>query len=93
MATIIISDKNKDYDSFITESVEVLRKYEVKGIAISAIMKNGEVLTGYHNMELQDKILAKEYINLDILDQAMCVNCKNYEIDYEDEEFDDEENE
>lgn len=83
---IILSDKNPDYTSFISEALNAFEKYNVKGIAIVAITDT-ENLTGYWNMDLRDKLTAENEIRFDVLDEFIKNNSDRY---FESEEETDE---
>jgi hypothetical protein len=77
--TAIVTDNPKEYTSFLSESIDNLGKEEIKGIAIAAICKNGKVVTGYWNMNLQDKAIIHTNIQYDCIDQLIYTNRDRYQ--------------
>jgi len=86
--TAIITDKPKEYTSFLTESIDNIGKEEIKGIAISAICKDGNVVTGYWHLNLQDKAIIHTNIQYDCIDQLIMTNRDRYQEPMEDESED-----
>jgi len=86
---MLVSDKPlKNYEDFILEAMKTLSEYHhVKSIAIVALVVDKEdksdeeedlTLTGYHNMSLVDKQIAKSAIESDITDQLIMTNINKY---------------
>lgn len=78
MSIFLISDKNIEYQQFIAETVEALANYEVEGIAIVALTKDSQALTGYWNMNLRDKLQAEAEIRFDSIDAFLQANAGRY---------------
>jgi hypothetical protein len=72
--TTIITDKPKEYTPFLTESIDNLCKEDIKGLAICAICKNGDVSTGYWHLSLQDKAIIHTNIQYDCIEQLLYAN-------------------
>lgn len=87
---MLLSDRpQKNYETFLLEGLEELRKYTVRGLAVVALLEPDEedeaVLTGYFNMNLQDKELAAANIQADVVDGILRANIKRYLEELEDE--------
>lgn len=81
--TTIATDKPRGYTGFLSETIEQLGKFGIEGIAISAICEDGNVITGYWNMSLQDKAIVHTNIQYDCIDQFIKANRDKY---FEDQE-------
>lgn len=87
---MLLSDRpQKNYEAFLLEGLEELRKHTVRGLAVVALLEPDEegeaVLTGYFNMSLQDKELAAANIQADVVDGILRANIKRYLEELEDE--------
>ena len=90
--TVVFSDKMQaPYNKFMVDTIERLSKYKVKGLAISALCENGETVTGYWHMSLQDKATVHTNIMYDCIDDMLLINKDRYlgEDDQNDDETDD----
>lgn len=81
-----------EYDGFVVKTLEVLRGYHIKGLAIAAVTqdKGKEVVTGYWGMSMSDKVLAAGHMQADAIDQMILTNRERY---FEGTEEDDEDGE
>jgi len=85
--TVIVSDKGtQKFNPFMADTIERLNENKVKGIAISAICADGNTITGYWNMSLQDKAIAETAIHYDCIDQLIMANRDRYFKEQEDDE-------
>lgn len=75
---IITSDKNKPYNAHISETLNVIENYNVKGIATVILTEDGETLTAYWNMDVEDKGVAEMHIRSDFIDQLVQSNMQKY---------------
>lgn len=88
----ILSDKPfEDYISFVTETLQILSGEKVKGLAVVALLEEpdaggADVLTGYYNMNLQDKQTAASNIQADVTDGIIRANMRRYLEEMEQEE-------
>ena len=69
-----------DYDSFIANTARILGQYDVKGIAIVALLENDgfPAITGYWKMNQCDKAYAAVHIQADSIDQMVGANMHKY---------------
>ena len=94
MSYILLSDKPVEgYAEFLTEAINELSKYNVRGIAIVAMLdqppeENVDAMTGYWNMSLRDKEAAIADIQSDVTAQIVRANLRIFleELEREDEE-------
>lgn len=88
----IISDKPfEDYISFVTETLQIISHQKVRGLAVVVMLEEpdeegADVLTGYYNMNLQDKQAAASNIQADVTDGLVRANLRRYleELEQED---------
>lgn len=80
MATVIITDNNdQDFNNFITRAVDDLKNIpKVKCAVIVAMDGEGNTYHCYHNMTLRDRVIAKQEIEFDIIDNFIKVNLDRY---------------
>ena len=78
MSVVFISKDKKNYDEWLLETVEVLRKNKIKSIAIVALLKDNTAITGYYNMGINEKVITKNEINFDIIDDFLIANKDRY---------------
>jgi hypothetical protein len=87
--TTIVTDKPKEYTPFLTESIDNLGKEDIKGLAVSAICKDGNVFTGYWHLNLQDKAIIHTNIQYDCIDELIYANRGKYQEPMNDDESED----
>ena len=80
---ILISDNPKDYNGFMAKVLEALEDSPPSGLAVVAIAKSGEIMTGYWNMSLKDKLTAESHIRFDVLDEFINNNADRYGLEIE----------
>lgn len=88
----ILSDKPfEDYISFVTEMLQIISHQKVRGLAVVVMLEEpdeegADVLTGYYNMNLQDKQAAASNIQADVTDGLVRANLRRYleELEQED---------
>ncbi len=86
---IITSTSSKPYNEFFMETLNEFEKYNVRALAVIALTDDTQqVLTGYHNMSLLDKQLAKDNLEFDIIDEFLRNNADRYGIEMEGEDED-----
>ncbi len=77
--TFLISDNQQDYHKFVAEAVEMLRAYEIEGIAIVALTPEAN-LTAYWNLDLRGKTIAQSEIEMDRWDNFLQANTGRYDL-------------
>lgn len=78
MKTLIGDTPNKDYETFLLETMDLLGEYkEVKSVAVVAFTDR-EVVTAYHKMCCMDKAYAAVNIQSDYIDDLMMANRDRY---------------
>lgn len=75
--TIITSTKQEEYHKFIAETLSSFEEYKIKGIAIVALTDK-ETLTGYWNMDLNQRAEAETAIRYDVIDGLIMANRERY---------------
>jgi hypothetical protein len=85
----IVSDKKTEYNEWMAETLDKLGDEDIKGISVSAICKNGDVLTGYWNLNLQDKAIIHTNIQYDCIDQMIYTNRDRYQKPMDESEDED----
>lgn len=78
----IISSSNEPYTKFMTDTLNRLEGYNVTGLAV-VVLTEGDVLTGYWNMSLNDKQTAKTHIEYDCIDEFIKNNADRYGLGME----------
>ena len=94
MSYALISNKQPvEYESFMLEALENLRKCNVISIAVVAFTKEGETQTGYWQMNMAEKEHAAAAIRYDAMDDFIKANINRYRNlpDEPDEEIEGEE--
>lgn len=81
---VIVSTSEQPYTQFMAEAMNTFEDYNIKGIAIVALT-DGDTLTGYWNMNLDDRAKVKTEVEFDCIDEFMKRNIDRY-IDYESED-------
>ena len=82
MAFAIVSDKPLgEREQFIQEMMETMAAANAQKIAVIGTLPDGETLSCYWNMSLEDKMLASSWINMDVVDQVIRVNMPHEEED------------
>ena len=81
---VIVSTSEQPYTQFMVEAMNTFEDYSIKGIAIVALT-DSDTLTGYWNMNLDDKAKVKTELEFDCIDEFMKRNIDRY-IDYESED-------
>ncbi len=81
---VIVSTSEQPYTQFMAEAMNTFEDYNIKGIAIVALT-DGDTLTGYWNMNLDDRAKVKAEVEFDCIDEFMKRNIDRY-IDYESED-------
>ena len=76
--TTILSNLQKDYHSFVAEGLETASKYNVKGVALVFLCQDDECLTGYWNMDINDKLQVENNIRFDNIDAFIKANIDRY---------------
>ncbi|MGN0163519.1 MAG: hypothetical protein ACI4EA_08090 [Candidatus Ornithomonoglobus sp.] len=74
---IIASTSKQPYTKFVTEMLNTLEQYNVRGIAV-VVLADNENLSGYWNMNLYDKSRAKNEIEFDCMDEFIKTNIDRY---------------
>lgn len=87
---ILVSDKEPGgLQKFLQETMETLDDYNVRSLAVVALLEdqNTASMSGYYNMGLQDKVLAKEIIGADVIHDVVRANLRDMleELDQEEE--------
>ena len=72
MASYLISDA--PYAPWLSEVLATLEEHKIDRITIAAPLADGEVFTGYYNMNTQDKALLASNIQADAVLDAVCHN-------------------
>lgn len=80
---LISGEPAKEYEDFIIDTLETLQEYTVKGIAIVAIVKDGENpedqdVTGYWHLSAPGKAYASAVIQMDAVDDMIRTNIDRY---------------
>lgn len=84
---IITSTSSKPYNEFFMETLNEFEKYNVRALAVIALTDDTQqVLTGYHNMSLLDKQIAKDNLEFDIIDEFLRNNADRYGIEMGEDE-------
>lgn len=79
MALVIASDKPlKGVQRFLAESMRRVEADRSVGAALAVLKENGDVETGYYNMELMDMQVAAGTIQADIIDKIIRANFDRY---------------
>lgn len=79
MALVIASDKPlKGVQRFLAESMRRVEADRSVGAALVVLKENGDVETGYYNMELMDMQVAAGTIQADIIDKIIRGNFDQY---------------
>lgn len=79
--TFISNGPAKDYEKFMLETIENLSKYQVKGLAIVALveeLEEAEAVTGYWHMGPSRKATAAYNIHMDAVDDMIIANIDRY---------------
>ena len=77
MGTIIVSDKDKEYHEFVLGMLEMFEKYNIHSVAVVALTDTDNI-SGYWNMDLYDRLKAKNEIELDCIDRFIMNNKDRY---------------
>jgi anaerobic selenocysteine-containing dehydrogenase len=88
--TAIITDRKETtpFSNWLAESVDKLANEKVQGIALVALCADGQAMTAYWNMGMQDKANAESQIRYDCIDQMILANKDRYfRYDYEEDEI------
>jgi hypothetical protein len=83
----LISNNPKDYHDFIVDTANGLSEYDISGIAVVALTKDGQGITGYWDMNLREKAEAKNHIEYDVIDEMIMVNRDRYFENQSEEEL------
>lgn len=80
MVVIIIDEDGREYTSFISQTLDRLKQYDVRSLAIVALT-NGEddSVTAYWNASLNDIIKSKDVIEYDAIDRFIDANLQRYQ--------------
>lgn len=79
MSTVILSDQMvKEYSPFVTDTLAHLAQEEVTGITIFAKLKSGATMTGYWNINMQEKVEAAGTIYSEAIDEMIIANIDRY---------------
>ena len=81
MESYIISNQNHEYDEFILEFINILNQLNVAKIAIQVFTDEGQALTSYYNIDLNDYALIKQQVGFDEMDMYLGVNNEEIEND------------
>ena len=82
MAFVIVSDKPLgEREQFIQEMMNTFAEADIGKIAVVGKLPGGEILTAYWNMELEDKMLAGSWIQMDTVHEVIRVNMPHEEED------------
>lgn len=84
MASYLISDA--PYAPWLSEVLATLEEHKIDRITIAAPLADGEVFTGYYNMNTQDKALLASNIQADAVLDAVCHNGQRIQQAWEDDE-------
>ena len=74
MESYIISNQNHEYDEFILEFINILNQLNVAKIAIQVFTDEGQALTSYYNIDLNDYALIKQQVGFDEMDMYLGAN-------------------
>jgi hypothetical protein len=91
MASYLISDA--PYASWLSDVLAQLEGLKIDRIAIAAPLPNGEVFTGYFNMEMMDKAVTATNIQADAMLDAVCANGRHIQEAWESAEDEEEDGE
>lgn len=77
---IIIDEDGREYTSFISQTLDRLKQYDVRSLVIVALT-NGEddSVTAYWNASLIDIIKSKDVIEYDAIDRFIEANLQRYQ--------------
>lgn len=79
VALVIASDKPlKGVRRFLADAIRGAEESQSVGAALVLLKKNGDVETGYWNMELMDMQVAAGTIQADIIDKIIRANFDQY---------------
>lgn len=81
MESYIISNQNHEYDEFILEFINILNQLNVAKIAIQVFTDEGQALTSYYNIDLNDYALIKQQVGFDEMDMYLGANNEEVEND------------
>ncbi|MBR6561382.1 MAG: hypothetical protein IKK78_00045 [Oscillospiraceae bacterium] len=88
--TLLSTEPARDYEQFVLECMDNLREYRVKGIAVAALVTEGNenmTVTGYWHLSASGKMVISGEIELDAVDDMILTNIDRYR-DYDPEEED-----
>lgn len=77
--------KDLSYAKFLEKTLQELVGLPVKGIALNAVLKNGEVYTAYHEVTMADKLVISGIVQQDAMLDTLAAN--GY-VEYADDESD-----
>ena len=81
MESYIISNQNHEYDEFILEFINILNQLNIAKIAIQVFTDEGQALTSYYNIDLNDYALIKQQVGFDEMDMYLGANNEEVEND------------
>ena len=84
MASVLMSDA--PYASWLSDVLATLEEHKIDRIAVAAPLPNGEVFTGYFNMETMDKALLAANMQADAVLDAVCHNGQRIQQAWESDE-------
>ena len=74
------------YAAWLSEVLATLEEHKIDRITVAAPLADGEVFTGYYNMNTQDKALLASNIQADAVLDAVCHNGQRIRQAWEDDE-------
>ena len=80
MRLLMGDSPTQDYDNFMLETLNVLERYKVKGLAVVAFIDdpNSEALTAYWQCGCIKKSYAATHIQSDAVDELVMYNMDRY---------------
>ncbi len=87
MASCLMSDA--PYAPWLSEVLATLEEHKIDRICVAAPLPNGEVFTGYFNMDVMDKALIATNVQADATLDAVCANGRRIQEAWEEESDDD----
>lgn len=78
---IVVSDgAPKPYEGFLTEELEAISEYKVKGLAMVILVESKETnaLVGYWNMNVTERAYAATHMQADVVDGIIKYNLRKY---------------
>ncbi len=85
---VIVSDRPpEEYEEFIYEEVSMLSEYDIRSVALVAVLEDNRIICGYHNMSVLDKEIVASTVRDDAMLEVVRANLKRL-LDQMEEEDD-----